>query len=232
MPTTRRARSAPSAVCAATVVVLAACGSEVVVGSGGAAGGASATTITSGTSSAGEGGACPAPTSAISSLEAVALARCVIPGGEQARLLGYASNDRSSVTAPGTYVQWELVFQDDEATYTAAVGIGVLGFHPWALPQPECTPSSVPLLDSTEIVLAALEALQAPADYPPGLSVYRHALSCLEWGAAGYAVVSSPWHWAWVEEGPASHAVFSPDGELLLLCGPCSSPWAECCELP
>ncbi len=233
MSRARSVRCAAGVACVAAVTTLAACGSEVVVSSGGVAGSASTTSTTSTSSSTGKGGPCAAPTSAISSLEAVALARCVIPGGEQARLLGYATLIESTFTAPGTYANWDLVFQDDETTYIAVVGVDVLAFYPWALPQPECTPPSVPTLDSMEIVPAAMEALQAPEDYPPGLLWYRHALSCLDWGAEGYAVVSTDWSWEHGDEWSSYHAVFSPDGELLLLCGPCYSLiWTSCCEPP
>lgn len=199
-----------------------------MVDSGGGVGGASSTSSSTSSSastgSAGAGGACEVPTSEISSLEAVALARCVIPDGEQARLLGYATNGHS--IAPGKNDYWALMFQDDEATYNAAAGIDVLGYTVSALPQPDCTPSSVPALDTTEVFPVALTALQA-GDAPLDLFLYRHSPSCLDWGADGYAVVATDW--SLDDEGPVDFAVFSPLGELVLVCGPCDFGWVECC---
>ena len=80
------------------------------------------------------------------------------------------------------------------------------------------------MLDTTEIFPVALEALDM-GDTALDEFWYRHAPSCLGWGAEGYAVVTRGSTFG------SHHAVFSSTGELLLVCGPCqfNLSWMECC---
>ncbi len=200
--------------CAAVVlVVVSGCGSSVEIA---------------------EQAECPIPDRAVSSVEALSYARCLVPGSEDAEVIGYSSREPHDDASIGRFKGWSMVLRYEGVYYSGGVHIGSAGFNEREIAPADCALGTIRVLDSVDLISTAIDLMTAIDPFSEAYKPYMgHCMSCLGWNGAANSSPMVYFFSGWEGPEPYRHVIFDDSGEVAQVCSEnaCDAGQTEyCCE--